>query len=64
MTLYDLIELKRVCLAKGCELLIDDKKYNISLFGPKKSRVEIVNWLIEQLKPQRSVTAGVKRVVT
>ena len=56
MTLYELIELKRVCLAKGCELLIDDVNCNISLFGPAKSRAAVINWLIEQLQPTRTVT--------
>ena len=56
MTLYELIELKRVCLEKGCELLIDDVNYNISLFGPRKSRAAVVNWLKGQLQPTRTVT--------
>ena len=56
MTLYELIELKRVCLEKGCELLIDDVNYNISLFGPRKSRAAVINWLIEQLQPERTLT--------
>jgi hypothetical protein len=56
MTLYELIELKRVCLEKGCELLIDDVNYNISLFGPKKSRAAVINWLIKQLQPTRTLT--------
>jgi hypothetical protein len=56
MTLYELIELKRVCLEKGCELLIDDVNYNISLFGPRKGRAAVVNWLKAQLQPTRTLT--------
>jgi hypothetical protein len=56
MAIYELIELKRVCLEKGCELLIDEVNCNISLFGPRKSRAEVVNWLKEQLQPTRTLT--------
>ena len=56
MAIYELIELKRVCLEKGCELLIDEVNCNISLFGPRKGRAAVVNWLKAQLQPTRTLT--------
>ena len=56
MPLYDLIELKRACLASGCDLLIDEVNFNISLLGPRPARVEIIQWLKERLQPDRTVT--------
>jgi hypothetical protein len=56
MALYDLIELKRACLSKNCDLLIDEVNFNISLIGPRKERANIINWLKGRVKVIGKIT--------